>query len=152
MLFLTCQAFRALSFGQNKQTSLAMGCGSTVLRHIRTCFLRPDGRCILGLLEALRFKVIDGMLDLGIMGTLPSLGHHLPIGLFENLSLLLPSKDNPFLTLTSKCAHHRAPVRHENSGISGRNRSERLQLTSSGRSALRARQFLRYHLRCSWPW
>ena len=38
------------------------------------------------------------MLDLAIIGTLPSLGHHQPIGPFENLSLLLPSKDNLFLT------------------------------------------------------
>ena len=82
-----------------------------MLRHIWTYFLRPDGRCILGLLEALRFKVIDGMLDLVIMGTLPSLGHHLPIGLLEISSLLPPSKDIPFLTLVAELHFSQALVR-----------------------------------------
>ena len=44
------------------------------------------------------------MLDLAIIGTLPSLGHHQPIGPFENLSLLLPSKDILFLTASYNIA------------------------------------------------
>ena len=51
------------------------------------------------------------MLDLAIMGTLPSLGHHQPIGPFENLSLLLPSKDNLFLTLVAELHFSQALVR-----------------------------------------
>ena len=54
---------------------------------------------------------------------LPSLGHHLPIGLSEISSLLPPSKDIPFLTGVSaveSCRRHeRSPGTPQSSSVFG---------------------------------
>ena len=70
--------------------------------------LRTSGLAFSGLtaavswdvMEALRSVDIDGMLVYGTLGHFcRRLWHHRPTGPFENLSLLPPSKDIPFLTL-----------------------------------------------------
>ena len=98
-VWLTCQAFRALSFGQKLKELASHGMWLQLLRTSGLAFSGLTAAVSWGFIGTLRFKDIDGMLVFRVIMVLPSLGHHLPIGLLEISSLLPPSRDIQFLTL-----------------------------------------------------
>ncbi len=97
-MWLTCQACRALSFGQKLKELASHGMWLQLLRTSGLAFSGLTAAVSWGFIGTLRFKDIDGMLVFRVIMVLPSLGHHLPIGLLEISSLLPPSKDIQFLT------------------------------------------------------
>ena len=110
-MWLTCQACRALSFGQKLKELASHGMWLQLLRTSGLAFSGLTAAVSWGFIGTLRFKDIDGMLVFRVIMVLPSLGHHLPIGLLEISSLLPPSKDIPFLTLVAELHFSQALVR-----------------------------------------